>query len=143
VCAQLHDPGIVVDPGRERQHDSLAEDDVVGSWQVAVMFPSRLMTPTRRRFATERAAVAASGGAAVVVGGIPEALDDGCAGLLVPPGDPVALEAAILKVIGDPVCAHRLSRAGQEHVRTRFSAQVWIARLATFYLDLARSKGMR
>jgi glycosyltransferase involved in cell wall biosynthesis len=42
------------------------------------------------------------------VGGIPEAVEDGVTGLLVPPGDPVSLAAAIDAVLGDRALARRL-----------------------------------
>jgi glycosyltransferase involved in cell wall biosynthesis len=77
------------------------------------------------------------------VGGIPQGLDDGRAGLLVPPAEPRALANAILSVLGDPALARRLSSAGQEHVRARFSGEVSTQRLAALYWDLARWKGIR
>jgi glycosyltransferase involved in cell wall biosynthesis len=55
----------------------------------------------------------------------------------------VALATAILEVLGDPALARRLSHAGQEYVRTRYSARARTARLETLYWDLARSKGIR
>jgi glycosyltransferase involved in cell wall biosynthesis len=42
------------------------------------------------------------------VGGIPEMIDDGQNGLLVPPGDPVALGRAIDRVLGDEVLRARI-----------------------------------
>jgi glycosyltransferase involved in cell wall biosynthesis len=42
------------------------------------------------------------------VGGIPEVVEDGVTGLLVPPGDPRSLAAAIDRVLGDPELAQRL-----------------------------------
>lgn len=42
------------------------------------------------------------------VGGIPDITEDGVNGLLVPPGSPVDLAAAILKIISDPVVANNL-----------------------------------
>src|SRR5579884_3738557 len=60
--------------------------------------------------------VATTGGALPeVVGG------DGDTGLLVPPGDPGALAAALRRVLDDPELASRLSLAGRQRVLQRFT----------------------
>ena len=54
-------------------------------------------------------------GTAVVasaVGGIPEVVDDGVTGLLVPPGDPAALAAALNRLLADPARAAAWARPG-------------------------------
>jgi starch synthase len=74
-------------------------------------------------------------GAAVVasrVGGIPEVVDQGVTGLLVPPEDPGALATALNELVTDPVRAAALGRAGRERAITEFS---W-TRIATQTLDL-------
>jgi rhamnosyl/mannosyltransferase len=76
-------------------------------------------------------------------GGIPEVVDDGRTGLLVPPGDPAALAGAMLRVLGDAALASRLSRAGREDARTRFAASSTTARLETLYSRLAGLAGIR
>ncbi|MFJ3793669.1 glycosyltransferase [Kitasatospora sp. NPDC090091] len=48
------------------------------------------------------------------VGGMPEVLDDGEQGLLVPPGDPAALAAALGRLAGDPPLRERLGAAARE-----------------------------
>jgi glycosyltransferase involved in cell wall biosynthesis len=48
------------------------------------------------------------------VGGIPEVVEHGRTGLLVPPGDPAALARAIDAVLGDPALAARLSAGARE-----------------------------
>ena len=48
------------------------------------------------------------------VGGVPEALGDEAAGLLVPPGDPVALAAALRAWLDDAGLRERLRRAARE-----------------------------
>lgn len=50
---------------------------------------------------------------ATAVGGNPEILTDGVNGLLVPPGDPRALAAAIGRLLADPALAERLAAAGR------------------------------
>jgi glycosyltransferase involved in cell wall biosynthesis len=51
---------------------------------------------------------------ATTMGGIPEVVIDGETGLLVPPGDPVALAAALRRLIDDARLRRRLGRAGRE-----------------------------
>src|SRR6058998_1106992 len=58
------------------------------------------------------------------VGGIPDIIEDGVSGLLVPPGDPQALANAIERVAGDPALAKRLADAGRARLRTHFSWDV-------------------
>jgi glycosyltransferase involved in cell wall biosynthesis len=54
------------------------------------------------------------------VGAIPEVVDDGVTGLLVPPRDPSALAAAIRTLAEDPALRERLGRAGRRRVLERF-----------------------
>lgn len=52
--------------------------------------------------------------------GIPELIQDDETGLLVPPDDPVALAAAMTRLLRDPALARRLGRAGRRLVGERF-----------------------
>ncbi|MEJ7569038.1 MAG: glycosyltransferase family 4 protein [Gaiellaceae bacterium] len=57
---------------------------------------------------------------ATAVGGVPEIVRDGENGLLVPPGDPAALAAALRRYLGDPELQERLRSAAApsvEHLR--------------------------
>jgi glycosyltransferase involved in cell wall biosynthesis len=54
---------------------------------------------------------------ATPVGGIRETVVDGVTGLLVPPDDPEALAAAILRLLDDPELARRLAAAACEQAR--------------------------
>ena len=77
-------------------------------------------------------------GTAVVasrVGGIPEVVDDGVTGLLVPPDDPPALAAAMNAVLTDPKRAAAMGRAGRERAVTEFG---WAA-IARQTVDLYES----
>jgi glycogen synthase len=47
-------------------------------------------------------------------GGIPDVIEDGVNGLLVPPGDPEALARAIDRLLADRDLARRLSEGAQE-----------------------------
>jgi glycosyltransferase involved in cell wall biosynthesis len=67
---------------------------------------------------------------ATELSGIPELIETGVTGLLVPPGDRAALAAALAELIGDPVRRAALGRAGESRVRHRFSAGAGIEALA-------------
>ena len=54
------------------------------------------------------------------VGGIPEIVEDGIDGVLVPPADSKALADAIVRVLGDPERRRLMVSAGRERVRDRF-----------------------
>jgi len=67
------------------------------------------------------------------VGGVPEIIEDGVTGLLVPPKDPRALAEAISRVLRNPELAARIAHAGQEHVRSEFSFDRLIENLNRLY----------
>ena len=60
---------------------------------------------------------------ASTVGGIPEFVVSGESGLLVPPGDSIALAAAIRQLLDQPERAKLMGRRGQEHVRQYYSIE--------------------
>jgi glycosyltransferase involved in cell wall biosynthesis len=67
---------------------------------------------------------AAAAGVPIVasrVGGIPEAIEDGVTGVLVPPGDVLALQQAIGSLLADERRRRQLGQAGAERVRRLFS----------------------
>ena len=69
------------------------------------------------------------------VGGVPELVVDGETGLLVPPGDPHALAAAIDRLLDDPDLRRRLGAAG----RLRVSEQFDLESTQRAHLDLYRT----
>ncbi len=62
--------------------------------------------------------------------GIPELIEDGATGVLVPPGDRAALAAALARLIADPGLRARLGAAGEVRVRSAFDAESAIEALA-------------
>lgn len=64
------------------------------------------------------------------VSGIPELVQDGVNGLLVPPEDPRALADAMLRLAQDPALRDRLSAAGAATVASSFDGDVLAARMA-------------
>ncbi|TAK55475.1 MAG: glycosyltransferase family 1 protein [Dehalococcoidia bacterium] len=91
------------------------------------------------------AAEAMACGTAVVAttaGAFPEFIEDGRTGILVPPGDPDALAAAIKSLLSDPARCERMGAAASEHIRTNFTWQRTAKVTLELYdevLDRARS----
>lgn len=78
-------------------------------------------------------------GTAVVasrVGGIPEVVDDGVTGLLVPPDDPEALAAALNTLLREPASATLMGAAGRERAVESFSWEAVAAQTAALYEEL-------
>jgi glycosyltransferase involved in cell wall biosynthesis len=67
------------------------------------------------------------------VSGIPELVDHGVNGLLVPPDDPAALASAIEDLHADEALAARLGEAGRATVRERFDGDELARRLAALF----------
>jgi glycosyltransferase involved in cell wall biosynthesis len=70
---------------------------------------------------------------ASAVGGIPEMIEDGRSGLLVPPRQPEALAAAIARLLTDHPYADLLARAGRELVHERFCVELMVRAVETIY----------
>lgn len=67
------------------------------------------------------------------VGGIPEMVEDGVTGLLVPPHDSTALARAILRLLRDHPLADTLGRAGHDLVHERFCVELMVRAVETIY----------
>lgn len=66
-------------------------------------------------------------------GGIPEAVDDGVTGALVPPNDAAALAKAIVTLMRDRPLRERFGAAGRERVEREFSVERLVAGTARVY----------
>ena len=80
-------------------------------------------------------------GTAVVasrVGGIPEVVDDGGTGLLVPPDDPAALADGLNALLGDPDRAAWMGQQGRKRAIAEFGWPAIAAQTASLYAELAR-----
>lgn len=60
------------------------------------------------------------------VGGMPESVRDGVSGILVPPGDPQALAAAVNRLLGDEELRRRLGRQGKGIVESEFTVEAMV-----------------
>ncbi len=70
---------------------------------------------------------------AVRVGGVPELVDDGVTGVLVPPGDAPAMARAVGRLLDEPALAARFGAAGRERAERLFACEVAARRLAELY----------
>ena len=69
------------------------------------------------------------------VGGIPEMIEDGVTGLLVPPHDADALAGAIIRLLRDHSYADTLARAGHDLVHDRFCIELMVRAVESIYDD--------
>ena len=70
------------------------------------------------------------------VGGIPEVVDDGRTGILVPPDDPVELAAALNTLVRDPGLAEAMGLAGRERAVAEFGWTTVAQQTAELYSEL-------
>jgi glycosyltransferase involved in cell wall biosynthesis len=75
-------------------------------------------------------------------GGIPEVVEDGVTGLLVPPGDGRALAAAILPLLADEGRRRRMGEAGLARAREHFSADRMVAETVAAYERLLAGRSL-
>jgi glycosyltransferase involved in cell wall biosynthesis len=79
---------------------------------------------------------------ASAVGGIPEMIEHGRTGLLVPPHDAGALAGAIVRLLTDHPYADTLAKAAQNLVHDRFCVELMVRAIETIY-DESVSEGRR
>jgi len=73
------------------------------------------------------------------VGGLPEVVEDGVTGLLVPAADPAALAEAMVRLCNDPFGRERMGRAGGLRALELFDIRRMVADYESLYMDrLAR-----
>lgn len=75
---------------------------------------------------------------ASAVGGVPEIIEDGVTGLLVPPRDAGALAAAVVRVLSDDPLRQAMSTAARASGRQRFTTEAWLERLDGVYEEAVR-----
>jgi len=74
------------------------------------------------------------------VGGIPEVIDEGVQGLLVPAGDVAALAAALERHAGDAALRAQHGRAGRARVEERFGLRAMVNAYGALYAGLCGQK---
>ena len=74
---------------------------------------------------------------ATTLGGLPELVAEGVDGFLVPPNDPPALAATLLRATSDPAGLLRLGAAGRHKVEREFAPDVHVERITAVYAEAA------
>jgi len=75
---------------------------------------------------------------ATAVAGIPEVVEQERTGLLVPPGDAVALGDALARVCGDAALRQRIGRDARASVLPRFGVDRYVASVVDVYDQLLK-----
>lgn len=76
------------------------------------------------------------------VGGLPDLIADGQTGCLVPPRDPAALAAGILRLLHDRETARSMGEAAQAMVAERFAVERLCRDVESLYIELLARKGI-
>ncbi|MGE5619865.1 MAG: glycosyltransferase family 4 protein [Sphingomonadaceae bacterium] len=77
---------------------------------------------------------------ATSVSAIPEVIQDGVTGLLVPPRDPDALAKAMLALLADPDRARRMGQAGLLRLKEQFTEDKMVESVEQLYFQLWRRR---
>jgi len=75
------------------------------------------------------------------VGGVPEVVEDGKTGILVPPGNVPALRNAIIGLLSDKGKMKVMASSGKLWVRDRFKAEDMARKTSELYMEILRKKG--
>jgi glycosyltransferase involved in cell wall biosynthesis len=143
--ACLVGPGLLLDEHRRLISGLQLQDRVEIPGRVPEVMPYLLhsdvyVLPSREECSGSVAVLEAmQAGAAIVaseVDGIPEDLTHGHDAILVPPGDPQALQAAIAQLLGDPRLRRRLGAEARRTYERRFAPEVFARQLAELYSEL-------
>lgn len=73
---------------------------------------------------------------ATTAGGIPEAVEDGVTGLLVPPRDPEGLARALIGLLGDPARLEAMGGAGRRRFEAAFTVERMVEETLAVYREL-------
>jgi glycosyltransferase involved in cell wall biosynthesis len=73
------------------------------------------------------------------VGGLPEVVEDGVTGILVPPGNAKALADALVRLLRDPDLRARMGQAGRERVRAEFTVDRVVTQTLAVYESVRRN----
>jgi sugar transferase (PEP-CTERM/EpsH1 system associated) len=131
------------------QHDALSlgwlpgfRDDIPAINRAFDIF----VLPSLREGISNTALEAMATGRPVVatrVGGNPEIIPDGVAGLLVQPDDPDSLAAAILRYVDNPELRRQHGAAGRAHAITKFSLDAMVEKYDKIYRALLATRAGR
>jgi glycosyltransferase involved in cell wall biosynthesis len=71
-------------------------------------------------------------------GGVPDIIEDGVTGILVPPGDEGALAGGLRALLTDPELRARFGAAGRARMQERFAIDTMVTRYAELFESLTR-----
>ncbi len=74
------------------------------------------------------------------VDGVPEAVEDGVTGLLVPAGDPLALAAAVSRVLGEPSLGASMGAAARARIASDFTLDGMVGSLVDLYTRIQKER---
>ena len=77
------------------------------------------------------------------VGGIPDLVQHGTNGFLVPPGDQEELAEALIKTLNDKGLAEKMGKAGRKMISENFSADHMAKSIEELYCSLLTTKGIQ
>jgi glycosyltransferase involved in cell wall biosynthesis len=80
---------------------------------------------------------------ATAVGGIPEVIQTGVTGLLVPPADEAQLAAAIASLLTDRAAGARIGCYARDDIAARFTSEIQLARLTELVTEHLSRRGSR
>lgn len=127
-------------PGRVRFHGRLDTAGLRG-----LLAGARVSALPARWLENQPLAVLESFAAGVPVvasrlGGIPELIESGPCGRVVPPDDPAALAAALASYLDDPAAAQAHGRAARERVVARHAPSAHLEAIAAVYGDIRAAR---
>ena len=158
VCAANPDVRFVVAGGGHLETDLLKLRDSLGLAERAAFLGTRddipeilaavdiyVITSVREGLPVTliEAMMAAKPIVSTSVGGIPEVLEDGSDGVLVPPGDEQALAEAILALAADRDRRRALGLKAREKAIARYSARAVLETLEARYVSILEVKGQQ
>lgn len=79
---------------------------------------------------------------ATAVGGVPDLIESGVHGLLVPRGEPQALAGAIAQALAEPERSREMGARARERRRSEFDIDTLARRLEALYLELLAERGV-
>ena len=133
---------------RTVERNSLTDRIEINGWQSMtateklIKEADVMLMPSRRESFGVAALEALAHGKPVIgtdIGGIPEIVEDGVNGLLVPPEDTEALAAAILKLTEDNDLRRRMGEAGRDKVQDKFDCEICLDQMEEIYARISRS----